>query len=167
MAHHWFPSALSTTLQYSLLLSAFLWSSRNCQLGGSRDCWEIRNYGRSERWGITKGIQLLAGGGRGQFDPLYTLSHVLSFSMHSLLHMTQQFLVATSKERDYNVHCHSFLCTFYCWLASISAKYRMIAVPSEIFAVPQWSYLYTHTPLALAWLMNIFFMMYSFSQVYI
>ena len=38
---------------------------------------------------------ILAGGGRGQFS--CTLSRVLSFSMHSLLYMTQQFVVATSK----------------------------------------------------------------------
>ena len=103
----------------------------------------------------------------------------LSFSMHSLLHMTQPFLVATSKvkrncsytcqqsqhtrawERGYNLYCHSFLITFYCSLAFISAKYiMMIPVPSEILLCLSDS-LYTHTPLAFAWLKNIFFRVYS------
>ena len=97
--------------------------------------------------------------------------------MHSPLHMTQQFLVATSKVKRNCSHtcncshtrepgnkatiCHSFLCTFYCSLAFISPKYiMMIAVPSEILLYLS-DPLYIHTPLALAWLKNIFFSMYS------
>ena len=91
------------------------------------------------------------------------LPSVIIIFQQSLLYVTQQFLVVTSKvKRNCNYTCqqslhvkawewgcnqyyHSFLCTFYCSLAFISAKYIMIEMPSEIFPVPQWSSLYTHT----------------------
>ena len=74
------------------------------------------------------------------------LPSVIIIFQQSLLYVTQQFLVVTSKvKRNCNYTCqqslhvkawewgcnqyyHSFLCTFYCSLAFISAKYTCMMI---------------------------------------